>query len=340
VSDPSGPAGIYDRHDEQGTPPAVWLLAARLGALFGALFGIYAAIVKWIRTGDAGAAFFAWVRTALAGAIGFAVLYAVVLIVSLRRGRALASTEQRTVARVHASHERAFAMATRALAAIDDNLHELDLVAGTASVDREVREPLFGKLRVRVKVKVTRVDAEVSAFEVATEPVVGAIDFGATRALVDDVVKRIDEAARKGRVAVDAVGLDAVPAAARAMFQKNGYRVVGLRSLRRDAPAIAVQLLAAGDAPAQAIVLMLPRAVNEATFRAAAERARAMGAAQSRVGNGFAIVPLTGSEAPGRVAQRVHQALVASDPAYRDAAKQARRDEKDPASTSRMKWPR
>lgn len=332
--------GVHERRDEQGTPPAVWLLAARIGALFGMLFGVYAGIARWVRSGIVREAFASWGYTAIGAGAAFALIYAAVLFFTARGGRAIESATRKVTVLVHLPHARAFAVATKALRAIDDVLHDADLVAGTAAVETAVRERLFGTLRLRFDAKVVDREKDRCDIVVSCTPIVGSIDFGASRGLLERVVRTIDDAVRSGRIGSDAVELEAVPKKARAMFEKNGFRVVGLRSLRKEAPAIAVQLMAAGDAPAQAVVLTLPHAVSEAVLRSAAEGARVSGAAQSRVGEGFAVIPLAAGEAAGRVAARVHQALLAGDPTYRGAVRAAKRDEKDPASTSRTKWPR
>lgn len=46
MTEPGPQSSAIDRRDERGTPPSVWLLAARVGALFGVLFGVYRAIVR------------------------------------------------------------------------------------------------------------------------------------------------------------------------------------------------------------------------------------------------------------------------------------------------------
>jgi hypothetical protein len=329
-------AAAIERRDEHGKPPAIWMLALRVGPLFGLLLGVFRAIVVYLRTTSAARAFEAGGRAAVVAAISVGVLYAVALRVAVGRGARLASTEQRAILRVRLSAARAFAVALKALRSIDDPVHDADLVTGTASVETRTKEVFFGLLRLRLGVSVKPAGTEGAEIVIESRGINGAIDFGASRRLVDDLAQRIEDAIASGRAAPDAVGLDAIPKAARAMFQKNGYRVVGLRSLRREAPAVSVNLLAEGDAAATAVVLTLPRPVSEAVLRTAAERAQSGGAAGARVGEGFAIIPLVAGETPAKVASRVHQLLL-DDASGRGAKKN---DEKDPASTSRMKFPR
>ncbi len=316
-----------ERRDEPGTPPATWLLALRVGVVFGALGGTFRAIVMWLRTSDGLLAALVWVRTAAIAGLAFAALYLIVLRALTPAGKRVESTEQRCILRVKLPLARAFAVALKAMHTIDEALHDVDLTAGTASVEAHATEPFFGPISLHIAVHVTALsDGDESQVVIETRGVRGAMDFGATRALIDRIVHRIDEAIATGHTAAEAMGLDALPVAVRQMFRANGYRVVGLRSLRKEAPAIVVHLMAEGDAPGMAVVLTLPRPVSEASLRAAAERAGARSAAKARVGNGVAILPLVAGEIPGKTAARVHQALLA--------------DVNDTATTTRMKWPR
>lgn len=318
-----------ERRDEPGTPPAIWLLALRFGLVSGALAGIFWAIVTWLRSGEPAQAGLAWARVTAIGGGAFAALYSIALRLSTPTGKRVESTEQRAVLRVKLPQERAFAVAVKALRGLDEALHDVDLTTGTASVSATAKEPFFGTFRLRVAVRVTSPgNAGESQVVVESCGVPGAMDFGATRALIDRVARRIDEAIATGHTAAQAIGLDALPAAVQELFRASSYRVVGLRSLRRDAPAILVNLLDEHDTPSFAVVFTLSRPVNEAAFRAAAVRARASGASRARVGNGVAILPLVADEAPGKTAARVHHALLASG------------DPSDTATTLRMRWPR